>query len=295
MKRKFISQSADIFNSVIDNDLSIDDLEDVKMCRLSTIVTAIELLPIKLVGDKMKSFFVQVLPTLSYAIFTDKEDFDYELIQRIISKICPMILSSDKSDIDIYIKPLMDSFQFGEHSYLFLFHFIYVEDRSPQYENFWYLWDLFLEKIADLIDKMDGDRTATRTIKCYLLPIHFGPKATEWHSVREKEASFYDRVVDMMGHEPIVLYSIAKILNDIGSRFQSRGLTWLSDMISTHNYNDLEPDTIYYMETFIRRFIILNKQRIRTDRMLKGKVLSILDFLFENGSTIGFLLREDIL
>jgi len=124
VKRKFISQNPDIFNSVIDNDLSIDDLEDIKMCRLSTIVTAIELLPIKLVGDKMKSFFVQALPTLSYAIFTDKEDFDYEVIQRIISKICPMILSSDKSDIDIYIKPFMDSFQFSEHSYLFLFYFI---------------------------------------------------------------------------------------------------------------------------------------------------------------------------
>ena len=118
---------------------------------------------------------------------------------------------------------------------------------------------------------------------------------TEWHSVREKEASFYDKVVDRKGHEPVVLYSIAKVLNDIGSRFQSKGVIWLSDMISTHNYNDLEPDTIYYMEKFIRRFIVLNKRRIKTNRILKAKVISILDFLFERGSTIGFLLREDIL
>lgn len=295
-KRDFIRQNADVFSSVKDNDLSVDDLEDVDRYRLSTIVSAVELLPIKLVSNEMKSFFVKVLPTLSHALFVDKGDNDYEVILRIVNKICPMILSSEQSDIDIYIKPFVDSFQFDEYSSLLFNRFIYFEDRMSQYDNFWHIWSLFFPKTAELCNKKDLDRTATKTIRSYLLAdTNWSQGTSDWHSVREKEAFFYGRVVDTMGHKPVVLYSIAKVLNDVGSRFQSEGVTWLSEMINTHKDDALEPYTIYYMENFIRVFILTNKKKIKRGRELKDNVLRILDFLFNHGSTTGFFLREDIL
>ncbi|MBN1293804.1 MAG: hypothetical protein JXB48_18320, partial [Candidatus Latescibacteria bacterium] len=57
----------------------------------------------------------------------------------------------------------------------------------------------------------------------------------------------------------------------------------------------LEINTIYYIETIMRRFIITNRQKIKTTYQIKNDVLEILNFLVERGSVTGYLLREDVL
>jgi len=233
---------------------------------------------------------------IACAIYNDKKDNSYDRLYRIIDKICLLILYSDQSDITNYLKPLINSFRFSQNSYQLFSQFIAIEDRNPHYENFWYVWDQFFDKISDLCGNIDRNRNASETIKYYLLAHpYWNPGATEWHSIKKKEALFFERVVNKMGHASVVLYSIAKVLNEVGSQFQTEGVTWLSSMISAHEYNNLERYTIEYIETFIRRFVVVNKQSVRRDQLMKDKVVCILNFLFEHGSIMGFLLREEIL
>jgi len=76
------------------------------------------------------------------------------------------------------------------------------------------------------------------------------------------------------------------------------GILWISDMLEK-NKNlwraELEEGTIYFLENIVRRYCILNREKIKKNVRLKEKILILLDFLVEKGSTIGFLIREEII
>lgn len=277
------------------NELTFTDI-NVEGCNHRTLISTIELLPIKIDDDNLRTYFVSTITTLAKGFYDDRNSDDHTRIHRLVDKICPMVLFADRQDTLSYITPFIEHFKFSANSYQLFGQLITDEDRYPHYENFWYIWDLFFEKISDLSGIIDRNRDARETIKYYLFAHpYWNPGTTEWHSIRGKERLFYDRVVNKMGHASVVLYSIAKVLNDVGSQFALDGVTWLSNMIIANKYIELESYTIEYIERFIRRFILMNRQNVKRDNMLKDKVIHILDFLFENGSIIGFLLREDIL
>lgn len=58
---------------------------------------------------------------------------------------------------------------------------------------------------------------------------------------------------------------------------------------------ELEVNTIYYIESIVRKYILTSRQKIRTTLQTKKAVVSILNFLVERGSATGYLLRENIL
>jgi len=122
--------------------------------------------------------------------------------------------------------------------------------------------------------------------------------AREWHSLKDREKLFYKKVSEDMGYFPPVLYSISKVLNDIGSNFLEDGILWLSDMIDKNKNlisEELEVNTIYYIESIMRKYILTSRQKIRTTLQTKKAVVSIFNFLVERGSATGYLLRENIL
>ena len=101
-----------------------------------------------------------------------------------------------------------------------------------------------------------------------------------------------------MGYHPSVLYSISNVLNDIGNEFIDDGIEWLSSIFQNNKNlfsDELEINTLYYLENIIRRYIFTNRYKIRTTFQLREKILIILDFLVERGSVTGYMLREDIL
>ena len=105
-------------------------------------------------------------------------------------------------------------------------------------------------------------------------------------------------MVEDIGHHPSVLYSISKILNDIGSNFINDGIDWISDILQKNNQlisEELKTNTIYYIENVMRRYVLINRNKIKKTIQIKKCVINILNFLVEKGSITGYLLREDIL
>ena len=75
------------------------------------------------------------------------------------------------------------------------------------------------------------------------------------------------------------------------------GVFWISSIISNNdNYRGkkLELNTIYYIENLIRKYIYLNSDKIKKTFSIKNSIIIILNFLTENGSVIGYMLRESI-
>ena len=118
------------------------------------------------------------------------------------------------------------------------------------------------------------------------------------HTFKDSNSRFFADVAKNIGHCPSTMYALAKSLNNIADRYLNPGISWLSGML-TRNKNfltvKLETDTLYYLESLVRKYIYMERDRIRRTRQLKEEVLVILDFLVEKGSVVGYILRENIL
>jgi hypothetical protein len=175
---------------------------------------------------------------------------------------------------------------------------ISTEDRINKYEQFWLIWESFYQKIVDLCNN-NANYYLSEIIHYYLLAWpYWKDTAKEWHSLKEREKLFYRKVVKDIGHCPSVLDSIAKLLNEIGSGFLNDGIFWISEIIEKNKKNSrekLETNTIYYIEILIRKYIYINRTKIKHDIMIKNKILVILNFLIERSSVNAYLLREDLL
>jgi hypothetical protein len=66
-------------------------------------------------------------------------------------------------------------------------------------------------------------------------------------------------------------------------------------MVKNNEHTELEANTVYYIEKLLRKYVHLNRSKIRQNIKLKNTVLIILDFLVDQSSVNAYLLREDIL
>ena len=76
------------------------------------------------------------------------------------------------------------------------------------------------------------------------------------------------------------------------------GVFWISSILQKNQTlftKELEIDTIFYIENIVRRYILNNRQKVKTSKQIKNQILVILNFLLERGSVTGYILREDIL
>jgi len=174
-----------------------------------------------------------------------------------------------------------------------------VEDKLDKYEEFWIVWNAFYERIVEICKRESRYHYTKEILHNYLLAWPYWKEdAKEWHTLKEREKSFYKKVVEDIGYHPSVLYSISKILCEIGSNYIDDGIFWIGDILQKNNQlisEELETDTIYYIENVIRRYILTNRQTIKKSLQIKNQVIVILNFLVEKGSVTGYLLREDIL
>jgi hypothetical protein len=185
-----------------------------------------------------------------------------------------------------------------EETSLFIGEIITAEDSLMNREQFWHIWNKLFPKIKELCD-YPRSPYLKQVIINYLLAWQFWKdRIEEWHSLSRENLSLYINASKEMGHIPAVLYSVTRVLNTVGSNFKNEGIDWVYTIVSNNRLlqlGDFESNTLYYLETYLRKFIFNNRQEIKKEIRLKNKVIPILDFMIERGSVHGYLLRESIL
>lgn len=285
---------------VVNNRVSYDELNGLEGMDLEILKSAFELLPLEMTNDDHKKFLSVIFPIFAKKILQDdREDrIDYALRHRFLEKLAYFILNLPEKEIKAYLQPFIDNFHNSREMSEFFQEFIYVEDRLSKYNEFWKVWNAFYGKVSDLCKNKSG-YYAKEVISSYLLAgIPWNEKAKEWHTLKEREKIFYKKVSEEMGQHPTVLYSISKVLNDIGSNFIEDGLTWISHILESNKQlitEELDTNTVFYIENFIRRYILKYRPKIRKSTPIKKQVIVVLNYLVERGSIVGYLLRDDIL
>jgi hypothetical protein len=301
-----LTQNEALVSKIIDNEIAYSDVSNVKDIDPDTLVTAFRLLPRDTADDMHKQFFGDIFPILSKLVFQDnhrgdsEESFDHGTRHNFLEKLAYVLLSSKPDDLEGYARPFVENFKDSRHAADLFSELVSAEDKLAEYERFWSIWRLFYPRILALAKRDKRWRhDSSEVIHNYLLAWSFWREdAREWHSLKDREKQFFKQVAAEMGGNPSVFYSITKLLTDIGSGFRDEGVLWVSDMLKNNPdlaTQELEINTVHYLENLVRGYTLLNRPKIRTSQRLKSQVLVILDFLMLKGSVTGYLLREDIL
>jgi len=296
--KRFTSIYKKEIEDVVANNISFSDLKHLDELDLEILNTAFELLPLETDNKNHKKFLKIAFTPFSKYIFNNDDRKNYTLIHRFLEKFAYFILSSPKNDIEQYLNPFITNFECSRNAESFFSEFVSVEDRLNQYGQFWFVWDKFYPKIVEMCKDTKSYYTKD-IIHNYLLAWpYWKEEAKDWRSLKVREKLFFKKVSEEIGFSPSVLYSISKVLNDIGSKFIKDGISWLSYMLENNKQLEsvkLETNTIYHIESIVRKFIQTDRVNIRKTKRIKNEVLIILNFLIIKGSVTGYLLRENIL
>jgi hypothetical protein len=300
-RTSFFKKHKKDFKSIMNNTISMDDLKDIKRTDLHILDTAFQIIPLKTENAVHKELAQSIISTFANDLLSLKREdkVDYSVRYSFLKKLAYFVLNSSEQDIPVYLKPFLDNFNGSEAISELLEQLVLAQDRLDAYEKFWQVWTLFFEKVVALCKDGDGYWCVDRILKSYLFAqTQWKETATDWHTFKDDNGKFFADVVKNIGHCPSTLYSLAKSLNDIASKYLNYGISWLSGMMTLHKNlwtAKLETNTQYYLENIVRKFIYKEREKIRKSRKLKEEVLVILDFLIERGSVVGYILRENIL
>jgi hypothetical protein len=291
-------------------DFSFDDLtfEQINISALSIhdLEIIYQLIPSNTKDKDHLAIYQKSLHNLASSLLQDRrsyreenEDSDiYKERLNIFKRYASFILEREKNEIDIYLYPFIDSFQTSEETVSFLNEIIFAQDRMNHYEQFWQIWNSLHPAFIAVCKNSGGYHLNDITWTYLLAWTYCRENIDEWHSLKKENLVLYKNTAEELGHQPAVLYSIAKILNTIGSKFTQEGIDLIYLIIFKNRYlklGKLQSNTEYYLERFMRKFIFINKKQIKQDVRLKNKVIPILDFMIERGSIHGYLMRESIL
>ncbi len=297
---EFVKKYEKDLEYVIYNKIEINDLNDIENLDLYILKTAFQLIPSKTNYEEHKELAKTIISTFSNSLLSNKREdkVDYWVRLNFLEKLADFVLNSLEQDILNYLNPFIDNFNKSESMAELFQRFIYAEDRLDVYDHFWKVWSLFYEKIVELC-KFGDNYYTKKVISGYLFAENIWEKdATQWHTFKETDKRFFKKITEDTGHCPSVLYSISKLLNGIGSIYLDDGILWISRMLNVNKNlwsDELEDNTVYYLENIVKKYAYMNREKIRKTRQLKKEFLVILDFLIEKESVVGYMLRENIL
>lgn len=298
LEQFLVENSSDLENLMLNN-IVFDDFENIRSLYLDTLLTAFDLLPFE-TKDKKHQQFVEIISQVfseKISLSDRKNRIDFNIRHRFFPKFAYVVLSSSKNEIEIYIKPFIESF-INMEAMAELFHeLINAEDRLRKNDEFWFIWNKFYDKVVEAVKESTSFRLE-QLLHNYLFADYYWRYVKEWHSLTEKDKIFFTKIVKDIGHHPSVLFCVAKVVYDVGSKFLDDSIYWVSDLLNYHKNlvsDELEKDTIFYIENLIRKYILTNRLKIKTEIELKNRIITILNFLVEKGSVEGYLFRENVL
>ncbi|MFC2032309.1 ATP-binding protein, partial [Chloroflexota bacterium] len=249
------------------NKIAFSDLGCLSDLDFTTLETAFELIPPNTQNADHKSFLHIFLPMCAEQIGKGRDGVDYYVKRAFMTKFANFILCSSKDEIYAYLQPFIDNFNNSRDMADLFQEFISVEDLLNHYDEFWIVWNAFYDCVVRTCKKQPSSHYSNELIHNYLLAWPYWKKGIrEWHTLKERDKQFYQKISADIGHHPSVLYSISKVLNEIGSSFIDDGVVWISNILQNNPQyvsTELETNTVYYIENSMRRFILINRQRIK--------------------------------
>lgn len=267
---------------------------------LENLEIVFKLIPVDTKNIILTDLAKKILPIAAKILLLKDRDYDlnYSFRNHFFKRCAYFLLYREIETIQEFAQPFIDHLNDSQESVYFLEEVIIVQDEINKYEEFWKLWNMFYDVIINIFKNGLG-HYRNELIRTYMLAgKHWITNIKQWHTLKDRNKNFYQKITEDIGSSNSVLFSISKILNGIGSSFLDDGIKWLSEIILKQKVDvdtRLDSNTIFYLENLVRIYVYLNREKIKKDLKVKKQVLIILNYLVERTSVNAYLTREDIL
>lgn len=298
----FFQEHEKTIASLAQGELRLNEVTIEKIADIETLFVGFYALPLPVLNPAQKNLAKFTIEYFSKMLSShhNSRKIDYAVKINFLEKLAFLLLQSEENDVLDYLAPFLSNFQPSEYMADFFKNIIIAEDKLNTYDKFWFVWELFLDKII-LSCKTHSSQHHynNKMIKSYLFStVLWKKEAKSWSSFSSKEKRFFKNISSEAGCSNVVLYSIASLLNGIAHHYLGDGVSWLSSQLKDNKNlweEELEQDTIYYLERIVRVYSFNERAKIKKTPQLKQELLVILNFLVERGSVIGYMVRERIL
>lgn len=297
----FFEQHKKSITSFSRGELKLSEVAIEKIVDIETLFVGFSALPSPVLNSAQRNLATFTITCFAKTLLAPHDDrkIDYIIRTYFFEKLALLLLQSEHSDIQAYLAPFFSNFTPSECIADLFESIIIAEDKLKTYDKFWYIWELFSEKIILSCNSHSNQHHYNKMIKSYLFSTVLWKKESKsWSSFGNNEKRFFKKISSEAGHSKAVLYSLALLLNGIAHHYLEDGVYWLSSQLK-NNQNlwkeELEQNTVYYLERIVQIFSFNERTRIKKTPHLKQEFLVILNFLVERGSVIGYMVRERIL
>lgn len=299
LPKRFDELYGEEIERVIENEITFGELCDIDSLPVATIASALDLVPLGSEDPSHRRLIDAVADLLAddKAIKAADEQAGFRLKYPTMQKFAYLVVSAPPDNAVEFVRPFIDKFDGWVVVDLFK-QLIFAEDELKKYDSFWSVWQAFYPKVVEYSKSTRRHDRPDPAIRSYLLGWDFwNEDAKAWPSLRDREKVFFKTASRDLGHHPSAFFAISRFLNEVGSPFLSDGIIWISDLLKagpTPATESPEAGTIPFLETIARRHAELERRTIRKSPEARERIMTVLDYLVENGSGRAFLLRDQL-
>lgn len=203
------------------------------------------------------------------------------------------------ADASSILKPLLDSVDdHPDKLHRLVLGLISTEDQAPRPERFWFLWELFAERIvsASWMDNIGGQHPWGRDlIYAIFLVTWWKENVGHWKSL-EGHAHKVDDLFVKLPPSGLVLNAYCSFLYHIGQQSMPHAFTLIAEKLRKEDPQKMltrKGDTIFTLETLLQRHVYGKPIDLKRNEKRRESVLYLLDQLIENGSSAAYRMRDD--
>ena len=299
-EQELFKELENVVKSIEDETINESAINNIESIDKDILITAFQLVPLDGLLKKPVPFIEEIIRIISQQLLSrNREDsLDYSFRYEFLKHYAHFILHLDNCEKNRYLKYFTDDFTLSECMADLLNEFVSAEDKLNIPDSFWFVWNRFKGCIVDSIRSQVWQHDKDRTIKSFLFAgITWKEDAVSWHTFSPENKVFFSDLSGSIGGEYSFIYSISKLLCGIGGEFLDDGIYWINNAIKTFDIDlshDKSGNTLFCLERYMRRYLFKNHDRVRQTPHLKAQSMVVLDFLVEQYSITGYLLREDI-
>lgn len=226
---------------------------------------------------------------------------DYEFEFWCARRVARFALKLGRDEAVAIYEPLLDVVE--EHPKdveTFVEGLIMEEDTQERETPFWEIWQVFADRLweTEWIDKLDARYMTASNGRKLLRTLLFGIQWKEdlryWPRMRGQE-SRVETFVQEIPASSAALKWYCRFLYHLGEQALPGGFEVVVERLEAGNPSEAlaESNTIYYLESLLRRYVYGEPLQLKTDPQVRRAVLDILDHLVEAGSSAAYKMRDD--
>lgn len=228
----------------------------------------------------------------------DRRDRNFHREQAISDRIQEFVMRATDADAEQVLQPILEAVdRHPREVHNVIQGLTTSEDGKPNTPHYWFLWNLFAERVkrAKWLAHLDREHPlGGEMLRSIFLTAWWKDNVRHWRSL-EGYAHNVDALFDALPPVWIVLDSYVRFLYHIGERSMPDEFVRIANALRRGNPADMlrESNTVFMLEVLLQRHVYARPLELKRDPAMREAILYVLDVLVESGSSAAFRMRDD--